>query len=390
METLAIIPARGSSKGVPRKNVRPLAGKPLIAYMIEAALQAERVNRVVVSTDDANIAETACSFGAEIILRPANISGDYSASEFALIHALEHLDLEEEYSPDLLVFLQCTSPLTQAIDIDSTIMSLLDNNADCALAVAPIHYFLWKYDQLGNASGINHDRSERLMRQQREPEYVEAGSVYVMKTAGFLAARHRFFGRTVMHVIPKENVLDIDEPSDFLLAEIAIELRNKTERFGALPDHPRALILDFDGVLTDNRVITFQDGSEAVICSRGDGMGLEILGGMGIAIIVISKERNPVVKARCDKLGIDFKQGVEDKLTVMIDWLDNKGIESSSAIYVGNDVNDIECMKAVGCPVSVCDGHSDVKAISKVVLNNRGGYGAIRELADQIRQRKET
>src|SRR3954467_12096692 len=108
---LAIIPARGGSKGIPRKNVRPFLGKPLLAHTIEHARLAPSVTRVVVSTDDAEIAAIAGRHGAEVVTRPADISGDVAGSEAALRHVLDHLEAAERYEPDLVVFLQATSPL---------------------------------------------------------------------------------------------------------------------------------------------------------------------------------------------------------------------------------------------------------------------------------------
>ena len=110
LKVLAIIPARGGSKGIPRKNLRKLAGKPLIAYAIETAHASYYVNRIIVSTDDQEIAEVSKGFGAEYIQRPIEISGDSASSESALLHTLEQLYTLEAYEPNLLVFLQCTSP----------------------------------------------------------------------------------------------------------------------------------------------------------------------------------------------------------------------------------------------------------------------------------------
>jgi N-acylneuraminate cytidylyltransferase len=195
MNCLAVIPARGGSKGIPRKNVRPLAGKPLIAYNLLQLRRSRFVNRTIVSTDDPEIAAVAQGYGAEVVQRPAEISGDSASSESALLHTLEHLYTTEGYRPDLLAFLQCTSPLTLAEDIDGTIQALLDEGADSALAVIPFHYFLWKPGRDGDSVGINHDKLYRPLRQEREPQYLETGAIYVMRVEGFLQTRHRFFGK---------------------------------------------------------------------------------------------------------------------------------------------------------------------------------------------------
>ena len=226
-KTIAVIPARGGSKGIPRKNIRVLCGRPLIAYSIEAALQAEMVNRVIVSTDDQEIAEISAKYGAEIIRRPADISDDIASSESALLHVLNELDREEGYHPDLLVFLQCTSPLTLPADIDGTVRALLDQEAETAFAAAPFHYFLWSLNAEGEAQGINHDKRNRLMRQQRDNQFVEAGAVYVMRTAGLLEHKHRFFGKTVVYEIPEERCFEIDEPADLIIAAQLMEMRLK-------------------------------------------------------------------------------------------------------------------------------------------------------------------
>ncbi|NLC55714.1 MAG: acylneuraminate cytidylyltransferase [Armatimonadetes bacterium] len=387
MSTLAIIPARGGSKGVPRKNVRDLAGKPLIAWTIENARQARTVDRVVVSTDDPEIGAVAREYGAEVVWRPAELAGDTASSEAALLHALEFLAQSEGYQPDLLVFLQCTSPLTAPEDIDATVQALLEAEADSALAVVPFHYFLWRPGSGGDAEGINHDKRVRLLRQQRAPEFLESGAVYVMRVPGFLAAKHRFFGKTAMHVMPPERRLEIDEPVDFTIAEVLLRERQRQDACAALPDPIEAVVLDFDGVFTDNRVLVFEDGREAVLCHRGDGMGLARLKRLGVPLLVISTEENPVVQARCRKLGIACQQGVADKLAVLRAWLAQQGTDLAHTVYVGNDVNDLDCLRAVGCGVVVGDAHRAVRAVASIHLESPGGQGAIRELCDLIAAR---
>lgn len=383
-EVLAIIPARGGSKGIPRKNIRILNGKPLLAYSIEQALQTPAITRVVVSTDDPEIAAVAQQYGAEVVWRPAEISGDTASSESALLHVLDHLAQTEGYEPELVVFLQCTAPLTLAEDISGTIQALLDQKADTAVAVVPFHYFVWKLDSEGNAIGINHDKHKRLLRQQQDPQYLEAGAVYVMRTHGFRQARHRFFGKTALYVMPAERRLEIDELVDFKVAEVLLAERQRSERLRVLPCPVSALVLDFDGVFTDNRVIVGEDGREAVVCDRSDGLGIAQLKRSGIPILVLSTERNPVVQQRCNKVGIECVQGLDDKLTGLREWADHRYLSLAQMVYVGNDTNDVECMKAVGCGVAVADAYPSARAVARFTLSSPGGHGAIREIADLI------
>ncbi|NIS68784.1 MAG: HAD hydrolase family protein [Proteobacteria bacterium] len=307
-----------------------------------------------------------------------------ASSESALMHVLEHLSQTENYEPDLLVLLQCTSPLTAPEDIEGTIRALIHEDADSALAVAPFYDFLWKYDNARNAIGINHDKKQRQRRQDRDPQFIETGAVYVMRTKGFQAAKHRFFGKTAMYVMPSERCFEIDEPDDLSIAKALVLRQQKKRKLEALPNRVAAMVLDFDGVFTDNQVLVFEDGREAVVCDRGDGWGLAELRKRGLPILVLSSEENPVVQARCDKLGLLCKQGVGDKLTALEDWLQKIRIDPAQVVYLGNDVNDIGCLKAVGCGVVVANSHQEAQTVAGFALSNEGGRGAIRELTDLI------
>lgn len=389
-QILCVVPARGGSRGIPRKNLARVAGKALVAHAIEQALSAVSVSRVVVSTDDPEIAMIARRFGAETIMRPAELSNDRATSEDTLLHALDTLEEKDGYRPDLLVFLQCTAPLTVAADIDGTVQELLDQDADSALAVAPSHAFLWKRGAHSEAVAVNHDPSVRLRRQEREPEFVEAGSAYVMRVDGFRSARHRFFGKTVLHQVPRERLLEIDEGLDLEHAQVGMLERIRGQRIELLPDRPAALVLDFDGVMTDNTVVVDQDGRESVCCSRGDGLGIERLQKTGIPVMVLSKERNPVVTQRCAKLSVPCMQGLEDKASALTSWLSEQGMNPRDVVYLGNDVNDAGCLQAVGCGVVVSDAHRRVKVLARFVLDRAGGRGAVRELTDLIEARLGT
>jgi N-acylneuraminate cytidylyltransferase len=354
---------------------------------VENAQKAQAVSRVVVSTDDSEISTIAREYGAEVVWRPAEISGDRASSESALLHVLDYLEQTEGYHPELTIFLQCTSPLTLPEDIDGSVQKLIQEDADSTLAVAPFHYFLWQQDQRGNAVGINHDTSVRLLRQEREAQFRETGAIYVMRTQGFKKTKHRFFGKTRIYVMPPERCLEVDDPVDIRIAEVLLRERQQRSKLDALPPTIAALVLDFDGVFTDNRVIVFQDGREAVVADRGDGWALAQLRRQGIALLVLSAEQNPVVKARVDKLGIPCIQGIPDKATVLLEWLREHEIDVSQVVYVGNDVNDLACLQAVGCGVAVNDAHPEAQATARITLSSSGGHGAIREIADLIQQR---
>ena len=380
---VAVIPARGGSKGVPRKNVRDLAGLPLVAHTIRAALAAEHVARVVVSTDDAQIAAVARRFGAEVVDRPAELSGDTASSESALRHALEVLSAAGEVPP-LVMMLQCTSPLTTSDDLDQAVETLLRSSADSCFTAVPFFHFLWRDGEGGEARGVNHDGKIRKRRQDLEPQYLENGAVYVMRTARFLEEGTRFCGKTVICAVSPERLLEIDDPVDFVKAEAVMRFQATDERARLFEAAPSAVIFDFDGVLTDNRVIVDQDGRESATCDRGDGMGIGLLAKAGVPMLILSKERNPVVGARARKLDLECLQGVDDKLPALRKWLEARGLDIERAVYVGNDINDLECMRAVGLAVCPSDAHEEAKRAAGLILDRPGGRGAVRELCDLI------
>ena len=379
---VAVIPARGGSKGVPRKNLLRVAGRSLVARAIASCADAPVVSRVVVTTDDPEIAEEAAGAGAEVVERPAELAGDDASSEDALLHVLEELERREGYRPDVLVFVQCTAPLLTAGDVDGAVRLLRDRGADAVFAAAPFHGFVWR-DGDGGAVGVNHDEAApRDRRQDRAQELLEAGSVYAVRVESFRRTRSRFAGLTLPYLIPAWRCIEIDDVDDARAAEAL--LRRPVDRARLLPERTRAVVLDFDGVLTDNRVTVHEDGSESVVCDRGDGMGIELLREAGIRLLVLSKEKNPVVRARCDKLGIPCLQGIDGKAEELRRWLEHEQIDPSETVYIGNDVNDVECLQTVACSVVVADAHPAAVAAAGIVLSARGGQGAVRELADLI------
>ena len=380
---LAIIPARGGSKGIPKKNIKELLGKPLIYYSITEALKSKFIEKVIVSTDCLDIAHISKSFGAEVVMRPDSISGDKASSEEAILHTLDTLKLQDNYVPDIIVFIQCTSPLTLCEDIDGLIMKLISENADSGLTVSKFYHFIWK-DENGIAAGINHNKSVRPMRQDRDLQYLENGALYVFKASGFLQNKYRFYGKTIFYEMPPERNLEIDEPFDFFLAETNFKRQNILNFEKKIPQRLELLVMDFDGVFTDNSVYVLEDGREAVKCSRGDGMGLSMLKKKGIPMLVFSTEENKVVSARCKKLGIEVIQNVSDKQRSLNILLQERNIHISNIIYIGNDVNDLECIINAGCGIAVNDAVEDVKKNADLILKSTGGNGALRELAEII------
>ncbi len=379
---LALIPARGGSKGIPRKNVRLFGGKPLLAYTIEHALHARHINLTIVSKDDAQLTEIARQYGAETLLRPPELATDTASTESVLLHALSILEQEESYTPSLVVLLQPTSPLRQPDDIDNAINALSAANADSLFSCFRSYNFYWRLAD-SHIVSVNYDYNHRPRRQDMTPQYIENGSIYVTKTSILKQYGNRLGGRICFYEMDFLDSFEIDTEEDFLLIEQLLHLRHRRLAASKL-EGIRLLVLDFDGVMTDNRVLVSQDGVESVMCHRGDGMGIEKLRQAGIPVVVISKESNPVVSARCHKLGIPCFQNTTDKLATLKQVAEEHNVELAKTAYVGNDVNDIACIEAAGVGVAVADAYPEVKAVADIVTQATGSEGAVREVADLL------
>jgi YrbI family 3-deoxy-D-manno-octulosonate 8-phosphate phosphatase len=176
----------------------------------------------------------------------------------------------------------------------------------------------------------------------------------------------------------------VETARDLAQAEAAYRELDTRTRASRLPSPVAALVMDFDGVLTDDGVILNQDGVESVRCDRGDGLGIGFVKQRGIPLLILSKERNPVVSARARKLQIECLQGVDDKLTRLEAWAAEHAIDLDHTVYVGNDVNDLACMARVGCAAAPRDAHPKALRAAAIILDADGGHGAVRELCDMI------
>lgn len=395
---LALIPARGGSKSIPRKNIRNFAGHPLIAYSIAAGLNAKTVTRVIVSTDDEEIAEVARKYGAETpFLRPTEFSQDDTLDLPVFQHALKWLAENEDYCPDIVIQLRPTSPVRPPDCVDNAVKLLLDNpEADSVRGVVSSGqnpYKMWEIDQSGqmlpllDVDGLAEPYN--APRQKLPQTYWQTGHIDAIR-ADTILKKKSMSGEVILPLlIDVRYTVDIDTQRDWERAE-QLMMRGELPvvvpdaRPYALPEVIELIVLDFDGVLTDNRVWVDQNGLERVAAHRGDGMGISRLKKAGFEIIVLSTETNPVVAARCEKLNIPVHQGIDEKGAALRTLLEERKVNPENVIYVGNDVNDLPCFPIVGCSVAVADSHPDILSHVDLVLKNKGGHGAVRELSDLI------
>ncbi|MFY4721610.1 cytidylyltransferase domain-containing protein [Streptomyces sp. LaBMicrA B280] len=390
---LAVIPARGGSKGVPAKNLAPVGGVPLVARAVRECRATRLVTDVVVSTDDQAIAAAAREAGAEVVLRPAAIAGDTATSEAAVLHAMDAHEALHGAAVDVVLLVQCTSPFIVREDIDGVAGAVAEDGADTAVTVAPFHGFVWRESDGDGAGegegeggvGVNHDKSYRPRRQDRPQDFLETGAAYAMDAAGFRKHLHRFFGRTELVRTDPARVLEIDDPHDLARARALAPLFD-ADRPGSLPtaDDIDAVVLDFDGTQTDDRVLIDSEGRELVSVHRGDGLGIAALRRSGLKMLILSTEQNPVVAARARKLKLPVLHGIDRKDLALKQWCEEQGIAPERVLYVGNDVNDLPCFALVGWPVAVASAHDVVRGAARAVTSLPGGDGAIREIASWI------
>jgi N-acylneuraminate cytidylyltransferase len=404
---LALIPARGGSKGIPRKNIKDFAGYPLIAWSIAAGLRAHSVSRIIVSTDDEEIASVSREWGAETpFMRPVELAQDRTTDLPVFEHALKWLEDIEDYKPDIVIQLRPTSPIRPKDCVDSAVKILMEHaDADCVRGVVTAGqnpYKMWRfngYDKPMNplleVEGIAEPYN--APRQILPPTYWQTGHIDAIRTST-ISRKHSLTGNTIYPlVIDPRYTVDIDTPTDWAKYESLVyhggldmvTPENKSRR--GMPKNIQLVICDFDGVITDNKVWTDQDGREMVAAYRSDSPRISELRARGIEVMILSSEPNGVVAARAKKMGVEAIHGVglQDKGRVMREVLEQKKIKAENVIYIGNDLNDLSCFEVAGWSVAVADAFPEVIRAADYVLTKAGGQGALRELCDLILSRHD-
>ena len=384
MNFVAVIPARGGSKGVPDKNIRMLCGRPLLAWSIERALQCSKISHTVVSTDSPEIAEIARRYGADVpFLRPPHLATDEATTESSLLHAVAQLSMSG-IEPDAVVLLQPTSPIRGDDLVERALDLFVEDQLDSLLSVTANHHFFWKRATPGVAA--LYDYKNRPRRQdigEDDRSWRETGSIYITNTKVLKSEQNRLGGRIGMLETDEIESYEIDSVADFVVAEALLQYRLRSR------PHPVAadidlLVFDFDGVLTNNRVWVSERGEESVSCNRSDGLAFDKLKHLGFRLLIMSTETNPVVEARAKKLQIPVLHSVADKGLQIESQMLEHGLDPQRVAYIGNDVNDIPAMSRVGWPIAVADAVDSVKSAARIVLDRRGGEGVVAEIVEML------
>ena len=375
---LAMIPARGGSKGIPNKNIRLIAGKPLCAWAIEAAVESGVFSQVIVSTDSDLISSVveSLNLNVDILRRPDELASDSASTESVMLHFLEH------FKPDILTTIQVTNPLVTAEDFQNAYRQFMENDLDSLLSGAISKHFYWSNDGVP----LNYDPNNRPRRQDFSGVYMENGSFYMTTRSTLEKFRCRLGGRIGIYEMPEHTGVDIDTETDWKQTEALIY----EHKIGSLVNNYdiRLVVSDVDGVLTDAGMYYDKDGERLKKFNTHDGKGFELLQNAGIKTALITSENSDIVRRRAEKLKIDYLySGVTntEKLDKIQEICLKEQITNDKVAYIGDDINCTEALLGVGLAACPSNALPKIKSIPGIFnLSKAGGDGAFRELVDMI------
>ena len=373
---VAFIPVRGGSKSIPLKNIKKLNGKPLVYWTLKAANECEYIDYIYVATDSDKIREVVNDFGFEkvkVIDRSKESATDTATTESAM------LEFAANYEFDNIVLIQATSPLLEAKDLIGGFE--LYHDADSVLSVVRQKRFIWENNEIGNAVPKNYDVFNRPRRQEFNGYLVENGAFYITSRERLLESKNRISGNIKAYEMSEESYLEIDEPSDWDILEQIMKKRNS--KFDV--SNIKMLLTDSDGCLTDAGMYYSENGDELKKFSAKDGLALGVLMKKGIITGIITGENRELIKKRAEKMDInELYMGIKEKLPVVEELAKKYNISLSQIAYIGDDVNDLECIKACGFSACPADASKIVRENVDYVCKRNGGEGIIRELLDEI------
>jgi N-acylneuraminate cytidylyltransferase len=384
----AFIPVRAGSKSIPLKNVKDMAGKPLVHWTLGAADACPSIGRIVVSTDGQVIEDAVNAFGSakvEIHRRSAESASDTASTEAVMLeYARAHDDFEN------MILVQATSPLLDADDLALGIELYESGEYDSVLSVVRQKRFVWN-EVDGAGVPANYDFRARPRRQDFDGFLVENGAFYIVSRAALLEGECRLSGRVGLCEMDEASYFEIDEPSDWTIMENLVAEKTGV-RIGksVLPAHAdlcriKALFTDCDGVMTDGGMYYSENGDELKKFTTRDGVGMNALQRKGLIVGIITSEYVELVRRRAAKLKLDeLHMGVSDKMSIIREMCEKYSITLDEIAYIGDDVLDVPVIEAVGFGCSVADGMPVAKQAATYVTTVPGGQGAVREVAERI------
>ena len=383
-KVIAFIPVRGGSKSIPLKNIKPLCGKPLVCWNIEALEACNVVDEIIVATDSDDIWRTVESQNykkARLYRRSSQNASDTASTESVM---LEYIDYANLLKDDIFMLVQATSPLTESVHFSEALQTYGDGKYDSMLTCVRNYRFFWNED----GSSMNYDYMNRPRRQNFSGILMENGAFYINTVGNILSNGNRLSGKIGIYEMPEYTATEIDEPDDWMILEkLMYKYKSGCSNQKANPKI-KLFITDIDGTLTDGGMYYSENGDELKKFNTRDGMGLAMLREAGIKTAIITSEDRQLNLRRAEKLKVDFiRQGKMNggKVAVAKEIAKKMGISMHEVAYIGDDVNCIDILSSVGCPACPNDAHACVKKIPGIhIMTCKGGEGCVREFAEQI------
>jgi N-acylneuraminate cytidylyltransferase len=389
LKTVAFVPARCGSKSIHFKNIKDFCGMPLIYWCLKALSDSKEVDEIFVATDCREIEDVVNNLElskVKVYRRSAKNSADESSTEAVILEFLEvhHTEILKE---DLFILSQLTNPFTTSTDYDIAINSLKKSDSDSLLSGALLKRFFWN----NTGKPYNYDFMHRPRRQDFEGVILENGAFYVNNVENIKKYGNRLSGNIQIHEMPEYSQTELDEPHDWLIAEALfkhyhqkelIESQNKNIK------NIKIVISDVDGVLTDAGMYYSESGEELKKFNTRDGMGFEILRNAGFKTGIITSENTAIVSNRAKKLKVDYLyQGKKEggKLAAILEICEKENISLNQVAYIGDDINCLNALEAVGLAACPSDAALPIKKLIKAIkLETKGGDGVFREFAELI------
>lgn len=379
---IAFIPVRGGSKSIPLKNIKPLCGKPLVCWNIEALEACPEVDEVIVATDSDEIWKTVESRNykkTKLYRRSAENACDTASTESVMLEYIKYANLPVEY---IFMLVQATSPLTETVHFSDALQKYAIGEYDSMLTCVRNYRFFWNED----GSSMNYDYMNRPRRQNFSGMLMENGAFYINTVGSILSNSNRLGGEIGIYEMPEYTATEIDEPDDWMILEKLMH-KYKSEFVNQKPSI-KLFITDIDGTLTDGGMYYSENGDELKKFNTRDGMGIQMLREAGIKTAIITSEDRELNRRRAEKLKIDFiRQGKVNggKVAVAEEIAKELGITMQEVAYIGDDVNCVELLFRVGlaaCPADACERVKSIPGIT--VMTRKGGEGCVREFCETI------
>lgn len=380
---IAFIPARGGSKSIPLKNIKPFCGKPLVCWNIEALERCLDVDEIVVATDSDDIWATVEAGNYEkvrLYRRSAENACDTSSTESVMLEYINHVNLAKD---TVFMLVQATSPLTETRHFSEALQMYRQGDYDSILTCVRNYRFFWNED----GTSMNYDYMNRPRRQNYNGMLMENGAFYVNTVKNILGNGNRLGGKIGIYEMPEYTAMEIDEPDDWVVLEELMH-RHVLSRQQERKRQIKLFLSDVDGTLTDGGMYYSENGDELKKFNTRDGMGFQMLREAGIKIGIITSEDTRIVENRAKKLKVDhLRQGKHagGKFAAVKDICNEMGITLQEVAYIGDDVNCIDLLSNVGiaaCPADACEQVRRIENIN--VMQKKGGEGCVRDFVEFI------